>query len=66
MHPWKEVLRTNNATYIPKTKTLQKAIMKRSYMEKFYCKKWTNHSLKDYKKQKKNYFSGLYRKKAAF
>ena len=39
MHPWKEVLRTNNATYIPKTKTLQKAIMKRSYMEKFYCKK---------------------------
>ena len=64
MHPCKEVLRTSNATYI--SKTLKKAIMKRSYMEKFYCKKWTNHSLKDYKKQKKNYFSGLYRKKAAF
>ena len=64
MHPWKEVLRTNNATYI--SKTLQKAIMNRSYMEKFYCKKWTNHSLKDYKKQKKTISVAFIEKKQLF
>ena len=34
--------------------------MRRSYMEKIYFKKQTDHSLKAYKKQK-NYYSGPYK-----
>ena len=45
-----KLLRANHASYI--TKTLRKAIMKRSYLENLYFKKRTGHSLRNYKKQK--------------
>ena len=54
-----ELLRANHAPYI--SKTLRKAIMRRSYLEKIYLKKRTDHCLKAYKKQK-NYCSRLYKK----
>ena len=40
----KKIVRANHAPYI--TKTLRKAIMKRSYLEKVYFKKKTPDSLK--------------------
>ena len=43
------------------SKTLRKATMRRSYLEKIYFKKRTDHSLKAYKKQK-SYCSRLYEK----
>ena len=46
-----KLLRANHASYI--SKTLRTAIMKRSYLENLYYKKRTDHSLKNYKKQKK-------------
>ena len=55
----KKVVRANHAPYI--TKTLRKAIMKRSYLEKVYFKKKTPDSLIKFKKQK-NYYSRLYKK----
>ena len=45
------LLRANHAPCI--SKTLRKAIMRRSYVEKVYFKKRTDHSIKAYKKQKK-------------
>ena len=39
-----KLLRANHAPYI--SKTLRKAIMRRSYLEKVYFKKRTDHSLK--------------------
>ena len=55
----KNVVRANHAPYI--TKTLRKAIMKRSYLKKVYFKKKTTDSLIKFKKQK-NYCSRLYKK----
>ena len=55
----KKLLRANHPQYV--TKTLRKAIMRRSKLEKIYSKKQTNESLKAYKKQK-NYCSKLYKK----
>ena len=46
----RKLLRVNHALYI--SKTLRKAIMRRSYLETIYFKKRTDHSLKAYKKQK--------------
>ena len=54
----RKLLRANHAPSI--SKTLQKAIMRRSYLEKIYFKKHTDHSLKAYKKQK-SYCSQLYK-----
>ena len=56
----RKLLRANHAPYI--SKTLRKAITRRSYLEKVYFKKRTDHSLKAYKKQK-TYCSRLYKKK---
>ena len=53
----KKLLRANYAPYI--SKTLRKAIMRRSYLEKIYLKKRTDHCLKAYKKQKKLLRSAL-------
>ena len=47
----KKLLRANHAPYI--SKTLRKAIMRTSYLEKIYLKKRTDQCLKAYKKQKK-------------
>ena len=55
----KKLLRANHPQHV--TKTLRKAIMRRSKLEKIYSKKQTNESLKAYKKQK-NYCSKLYKK----
>ena len=55
----RKLLRTNHAPYI--SKKLQKATMRRSYLEKIYLRKRTDHCLKAYKKQK-NYCSRLYKK----
>ena len=55
----RKLLRAYYAPYI--SKTLRKAIMRRSYLEKIYFKIRTDHSLKAYKKQK-NYCSRLYKK----
>ena len=46
----RKLLRANHAPYI--SKTLRKAIMRRSYLEKIYFKKRTDHSLKAYKNKK--------------
>ena len=54
-----KLLRANQASYI--SKPLRKAIMKRSYLENLYFKKRIDHSLRNYKKQKK-YCSRLYKK----
>ena len=48
----RKLLRANHTPYI--SKTLRKAIMKRSYLEKTCFKKRADHSLKAYKKQRKN------------
>ena len=55
----KKILRANHSSY--GSKALQKAIMKRSYLEKLYFKNRTENSLKTYKRQK-NYCSKLYKK----
>ena len=49
--------------YIYISKTLRKAIMKRSYLEKIYFKNRKDHSLKAYKKQKKTIAAGFIKKK---
>ena len=54
-----KLLRANHSQYV--TKTLRKAILRRSRLEKIYFKKQTNESLKAYKKQK-NYCNKLYKK----
>ena len=54
-----KLLRANQASYI--SEPLRKAIMKRSYLENLYFKRRTDHSLRNYKKQK-NYCSRLYKK----
>ena len=55
----KKALRANHAPYV--TKTLKKANMKRSYLQKlFQKKKETSESLKKYKKRK-NFCSSLYK-----
>ena len=54
-----ELLRANHASYI--SKPLRKAIMKRSYLENLYFKRLTDHSLRNYKKQK-SYCDRLYKK----
>ena len=46
-----KLLGANHASYI--SKTLKKATMKRPYLENLYFKKRTDHSLRNYKKQKK-------------
>ena len=45
----KKILRANQAPYV--TKTLRKAIMKRSQLEKIYFNKRTQESFKIYKKK---------------
>ena len=45
-----KLLRANHATYI--SKPLRKAILQRSYLENLHFKKRTDHSLRNYKKQK--------------
>ena len=55
----KKLLRTNHAPYI--TKTLRKAIMRRSQLETKYLKTKTQTDLKLYKKHK-NFCSKLYKK----
>ena len=55
----KKAFRANHAPYV--TKSLRKAIMERSYLEKIYFKKATTESLKKYKKHK-NFCSRLYKK----
>ena len=57
----RKLWRANHAPYIYISKTLRKAIMRRSYLEKVYFKKRTDLSLKAYKKQK-NYCNRLYKK----
>ena len=57
--PLKKRLRANHSSYI--SKTLRKAIMRRSYLENKYLKKKTDQCLRAYKKQK-NYCSRLYKK----
>ena len=57
----RKLLRANHAPYI--SKTLRKAIMRRSYLEKIYFKKRTDHSLKAYKKQKRLLQSALEKRK---
>ena len=47
----KKILSANHSSYV--SKALQKAIMKRSYLEKLYFKNRTENSLKSYKIQKK-------------
>ena len=54
-----KLLRANHASYI--SKPVRKAIMKRSYLENLYFKKHTDHSLRNYKKQR-NYYSRIYKK----
>ena len=51
--------RANHASYI--SKPLKKAIVNRSYLENLYFKRRTDHSLRNYKKQK-NYCSRLHKK----
>ena len=46
-----KLLFANHASYI--SKSLRKAIMKRSYLENLYFKRRTDHSLRNYKKIKK-------------
>ena len=53
----KKILRANHSSYM--SKTLRKAIMRRSYLDKKYLQ--TDESLTDYKKQK-NYCGRLYKK----
>ena len=55
----KKLLRANHSQYI--TKSMRKAIMRRSKLEKIYFKKQTNESLKVYKRQR-NYCSKFYKK----
>ena len=55
----RKLLRANHAPYI--TKTLRKAIMRRSNLQTEYFKTRTPKSLKKYRKQK-NYCSRLYKK----
>ena len=55
----KKLLRANHALYV--TKTLRKAIMRRSNLQTKYFKTRTPESLKKYRKQK-NYCSRLYKK----
>ena len=55
----KKIIRANHAPYV--SKTLRKAIMKRSALKNAYYKKKTDESLKAYKRQK-NYCSRLYKK----
>ena len=57
----KKQLRANHASYV--SKSMRKAIMRRSYLEIFYFKKRTDKSLRAYKKQK-NYCSRLYNKES--
>ena len=56
----KKRLRGNHASYV--SKSMQKAMTRRSYLEKVYFKKRTEKLLRAYKKQKK-YCSRLYKKK---
>ena len=55
----KKLVRANHAPYV--TKTLRKAIMKRSNLETVYRKKKTEQALINYKEQK-NFCSRLYKK----
>ena len=55
----KKQLRANHASYV--SKSMRKAIMRRSYLENIYFKKRTDESLRLYTKQK-NYCSMLYKK----
>ena len=57
----RKLLRANHAPYM--SKTLPETIMRRSYLEKTYFKKRTDHSLKAYKKQKKLLQSALSKRK---
>ena len=54
-----KLLRANHTSY--ETKTLQKAIMKRSKSQTKYFKTWNPELLKNFRKQK-NYYSRSYRK----
>ena len=55
-----KLLRANHAHYV--TKTLRKAVMRRSNLQTKYFETRTPESLKKYKKQK-NYCSRLYKKR---
>ena len=52
----KKVLRVNHSSYM--SKTLRKAIMRRSYLEKKYFKK-KHYCCRLYKKERKMFFNGL-------
>ena len=56
----KKFIRVNHAPYV--TKTLRKAIMKRSQLKKIYFKKRTQEFFKKYKKQN-NFYGRLYKQK---
>ena len=56
----KEQLRANHTSYV--SKSMRKAIMRRSYLENVYFKKRTDKSFRAYKKQK-NYYRRLYKNK---
>ena len=58
-HVPRKTKRANHSSYV--SKALQKAIMKRLYLEKLYFKNRTENSLRTYKRQK-NYCSRLYKK----
>ena len=49
----KKILRAKNSSYV--SKALQKAGMKKSYLEKLYFKKRPENSLKTYKTQKQSF-----------
>ena len=57
--PLKKIVKANNVPYM--TKTLQKAIMRRSALENKFYKNTTAENCKNYKKHK-TYCSKLYKK----
>ena len=57
----RKLLRANHVSYV--SKSLRKAIMRRSYLEKMYFKNRTENSLKAFKKQKKTFVVGCIKKK---
>ena len=59
----RKLLRANHVSYV--SKSLQKAIIRSSYLEKVYFKNRTENSLEGFKKQK-NFCSQLYKKEKIF
>ena len=57
----RKLLKVNHASYV--SKSLQKATIRRSYLEKVYFKNHKENSLKAFKKQKKTSVVGCIKKK---